>query len=311
MSEVTLRRRALVVGATGMQGGAVARAMRRTGMQVCALVRDPTTASAQELALLGIEVVPGDMDDITSLAAVCAGCSTVFSIQPAPFADRDSERRQAANLVGAARHAGVQHMIHTSVSGTGWRSRHPDVDPGEMSNYWDSKEDAEDIVRSAGFPTFTILKPAFFMENFVAPKVSWMFPLLAEGELLVASSPHTEVALVAADDLGAVSASVAADPERCSGVEVELAGDVLTFPAIASVIADVTDRPILANCRLAGDVEARLGKRAWTATQTWFDAVGYPARPEHAVAAGLEVPTTFRQWAETHHRALVDATTPP
>ena len=101
----------------------------------------------------------------------------------------------------AAHEAGVRHFIHTSVSGTGWRSKHPDVDPGAARNYWNSKENVEGMVRDAGSASWTIVEPAFFMENFIAPKVGWLFPRLAEAELLVATSPATEVALVAAADL--------------------------------------------------------------------------------------------------------------
>jgi uncharacterized protein YbjT (DUF2867 family) len=88
----------LVTGATGMQGGAVARTLQRAGVTTSALVRNQAGPAAQELAHNGVALVPGDLDDPESLAAALRGHTTVFSIQPAPFADRDSERRQGANL---------------------------------------------------------------------------------------------------------------------------------------------------------------------------------------------------------------------
>ena len=136
--------------------------------------------------------------------------------------------------MAAAAAAGVGHFVHTSVSGTGWRARHPDVDPGVTRNYWDSKEDAEQAVRNGGFAAFTIVKPAFFMENFVAPKAGWMFPLLAERELLVASAPGTTVALIGAGDFGDAVAAIVGDPERFDQSEIELGADACTFPAIAA-----------------------------------------------------------------------------
>jgi uncharacterized protein YbjT (DUF2867 family) len=300
----------LVTGATGMQGGAVVKAMRELGIDVAALVRDASSEPALALARGGIELVSGDLDDPESLAAACSGRTTVFSVQLAPTKDADSERRQCANLVGAAQGAGVRQFVHTSVSGTGWRSQFPGIDPSEARNYWDSKEDAESTVREAGFASSTILEPAFFMENFVPPKADWMFPLLADGVLLVASKPTTEVALIAAEDFGAVVAAIVTDPRRFAGLEIELAGDVLTFPEIAATLTDVTGRTISASCRPAHEVDALLGRRSWSATQTWLDDVGYPARPEHAAAHGLEMPTTFRRWCERHRAALTTATTP-
>ena len=60
------------------------------------------------------------------------------------------------------------------------------VDASLATNYWDSKEDVENTVRNAGFGTFTILKPAFMMDNFIAPKAPIMFPHLPGGEILTA-----------------------------------------------------------------------------------------------------------------------------
>jgi uncharacterized protein YbjT (DUF2867 family) len=293
-----------------MQGGAVVKAMRELGIDVAAFVRDAKSEPAVALARGGVDLVTGDLEDPLSVAAACSGRTTVFSVQLAPTKDADSERRQCANLVGAAQGAGVRQFVHTSVSGTGWRSQYSGVDPGAARNYWDSKEDAEATVREAGFASFTILKPALFMENFVPPKADWMFPLLADGVLLVASKPTTEVALIAAEDFGAVVAAIATDPRRFAGLEIELAGDVLTFPEIAATLTDVTGRTISASCRPAHEVDARLGRRSWSATQTWLDDVGYPARPDHAAAHGLELATTFRHWCEAHRQTLTTAATP-
>jgi uncharacterized protein YbjT (DUF2867 family) len=302
---------ALVTGATGMQGGAVARAMIRAGLRVAALVRSPSAASAQALAQEGIDLVVGDLEDADSLAAACTGRTTVFSVQQAPSPrDPDAERRQARHLIEAAHQAGVQHLLHTSVSGTGWRALHPGVDPGPTRGYWDSKEDVEMMVRDAGLPGYTIVKPAFFMENFIAPKAAGMFPLLAEGELLVATGPDTPVALIAASDFGSVVAAIATEAERFPGAEIELGADQATFPQIAHVLTEVSGRTIASSCRPAAEVDARLGGRSWSATQTWLDEVGYPARPEYAAAHGLRLTTGFRQWAETHRIALQAATTP-
>src|SRR5262245_50222283 len=206
--------RLLVTGATGTQGGAVARAALAVGLEVVALVRQPQTPSAQALADEGIALAVGDMEDRAALAAACAGCTDVFSVQLAPLADADSERRQARNLIDAARDAGVETMVHTSVSGTGWRTGYPDVDAGVMRNYWDSKEDVEGMVRDAGFSAYTILKPAFMMENFIAPKSDWLFPHLRNGEILAATAADTAVALIAAADIGVAAVAALTDSQR-------------------------------------------------------------------------------------------------
>jgi uncharacterized protein YbjT (DUF2867 family) len=196
------------------------------------------------------------------------------------------------------------------VSGTGWRATHPHVDAGVMRNYWDSKEDAEAMVRDAGLPAYTILKPSFFMENFIAPKARGLFPRLSAGELVVVTAPSTQVGLIAADDLGAAVTAVVGDPERYAGAEIELGGDALTFPQIGEVLTRVSGRTIRSVSVPEAEVEARLGRPSWTASQAWLDVVGYPARPHHAAAYGLRVTTTFAEWAEQNQELVRRATSP-
>ncbi|MET7841368.1 NmrA family NAD(P)-binding protein [Streptomyces sp. NPDC005356] len=295
--------RVLVTGATGMQGGAAALALHQAGLNVSALVRSPASAAARHLAETGIALRAGDLDDAGSLAAACAGHTAVFSVQPAPYADPNSERRQARNLITAAQEVGVQHMVHASVSGTGWRDRHPTVAAGSAANYWDSKETVEELVRRAGFDAYTIFKPAFYMENFVAPKVGRMFPGLAEGELLVAAPLTAELALLASADIGNAVLAAVTDRRRFTDAEIELGGDVVTFAEISEVLTSVTGRPISPVSLPAKEVDARLGRKSWSGTQTWLGSVGYPARPAHAAPYGLPL-TTFQQWAEQHRDQL-------
>ncbi len=60
-------RRVLVTGATGQQGGAVARHLLQSGIAVRAMTRSPGSPSARTLAKLGAEIVYGDMDDAATL----------------------------------------------------------------------------------------------------------------------------------------------------------------------------------------------------------------------------------------------------
>ena len=306
----TTPRSVLVTGATGMQGGGVARELRRRGVAVSALVRDAASEASQALGKEGVLLTPGDLEDPASLAEACAGHAAVFSVQLPPTRDADVERRQAAHLIAAARAAGIRQLLHTSVSGTGWRAKFPDVDPGVTRNYWQSKEDVEAMVRDAGFAAYTIFKPAFFMENLVRPKSPWMFPLLADGELLVATAPATEVALVSAEDFGAAVAKAVVEPDRLAGAEIELGSDALTFAQIAAVIAAETGRRVQATFGSAAEVDARLGRRSWSSTMQWLDVVGYPARPADAEVHGLQMTTDFRRWAQQHRDELIAATTP-
>lgn len=291
----------LVTGATGMQGGSVARALVGAGASVTALVRDPNSAPAQELKGEGVHLQVGDLDDFSSLLAACSGHDCVFSVQLAssPTNPR-AEETQADNLIQAAREAGVQHFVHSSVSGTGWRGTHPGADSGGTDGYWDSKEAVEAAVRIAGFPTWTIVKPAFFMNNFVEPKLSHMFPLLTDGEILVACRLDTPLALLSGEDFGKAVAIAVANPAEFSEAEIELSSEALTFTQIADIYSDLTDSPITAYSCSPEAIEARLGNRSWSGMQLWLDAVGYPARPEHAAAYDVVLDTKLHDWLATH-----------
>ncbi|QRY42730.1 NmrA family NAD(P)-binding protein [Mycolicibacterium boenickei] len=299
--------RVLVIGGTGTQGGAVASAVIRAGLEVVALTRNPKAVAAEQLRKLGCIVLPGDLDDLESVSAAACGCSSLFSVQGAAApSDPDSERRHARHLARAAESARLRHIVHSSVSGTGWRRRHPEVAAGAMSIYWDSKEAAEDIVRSADVETYTILKPAFMMENFIPPKSEWMFPHLGHGELLLAAPRDTAVALVAADDIGIATVRAMLDPRRFDRAEIELAGDAPTVAAIAETLSHVVERPVRATCVSAAEVDRRLGPRSWSTTQTWLRSVGYPARPNCSSGFGL-TPISLAQWAQMHRAELASA----
>lgn len=109
---------------------------------------------------------------------------------------------ERTNLVQAAQKLKINHFVHTSFSGTGFHKTMPGWRESRWDkSYWDSKWEIEEAVRGANFPTYTILKPAFFMENFILPKVSYMFPDLLQGKLVPAILPTTKVAVVATKDI--------------------------------------------------------------------------------------------------------------
>ena len=111
--------RALVTGATGKVGNAVARALRERGDEVVALVRDPARAAG---ALpQGVAAVRGDVTDAASVRAAAEGCELVFNAMGVPeqwLADPGEFERVNAigseTVVRAAARAGARRVVHTS-----------------------------------------------------------------------------------------------------------------------------------------------------------------------------------------------------
>ncbi|GAA1865918.1 NmrA/HSCARG family protein [Pseudonocardia ailaonensis] len=315
MSEQTDDRPVLVVGATGKQGGATARALVAAGIPVRALVRDPGSDRAEALAELGIELVVGDLYDSESLVAPCTGVRAVFSALTPDMMNpaADAERVHARNLVPAAVKAGVPHFVQTSVSGAGthtsapgwaegrWhRSYHEAVSP--ISEYWESKEDVNELVRTAGFPAWTLLYPSTFMEMFQRPSV--YFEGRTGNRLLAAVNPDSTYALIAVEDIGRAAAAAIADPERFNGVQLELAGDVLTFDEIAATLSRAWGEEILPP-ELPMSPEQALAKGQVppiVQASEWNRDVPPTARREHLEKFGI-TPLDLETWARKSRTA--------
>lgn len=106
-----------VCGATGFQGGAVARHLLKLGWGVHAVARDPNSKQAMALSAAGAQLTKGDWDDPESLRSSMAGCTKMFLGLPTTIDDFDRERRQAVSIVDIARKAGVTQVVATTSLG--------------------------------------------------------------------------------------------------------------------------------------------------------------------------------------------------
>jgi len=111
--------RALVTGATGFVGAAVARALVSAGWQVRALVREGSDRS--NLRGLPLELAVGDLQDAASLDAALPKCGALFHVAADyRLGARDFEELYRTNVEGthnlliAARRAGVERIVYTS-----------------------------------------------------------------------------------------------------------------------------------------------------------------------------------------------------
>ncbi|MET0237888.1 MAG: NmrA/HSCARG family protein [Kibdelosporangium sp.] len=297
----------LVTGATGRQGGATARALRAAGVPVRALVRDPDTARARAVEALGVELVTGDLNDVESLIRAAKGARAVFSVQmPAITAegfDFDGEVTQGTNLVEGAKAAGVPQFVHTSVTGAGQHTEAPGWAEGRwasMEPTLGAKSAVQDRVRAAGFAHWTLLKPGFFMENFL-PSMAFLFPRGIEGGLVSVLNPGTRLSLVAVEDIGRAAAAAIAAPEKFDGVELELASEYLSMTEIAEVLSRALGTPLAAPDMTVQEALAA-GMPPMGASHEWLNATGQPGRPQYAKDLGIPL-TSFDTWAQQHMRA--------
>jgi uncharacterized protein YbjT (DUF2867 family) len=275
-----VERLVLVTGATGRQGGAVARSLLNRGFRVRALTRDPQKPAAQALAQQGADVVQGDMDDRFAMDRVLEGAYGVFSVQNFGETGPEGEVKQGKILADAAKVAGIQHFVYSSVGSSYRETGIP---------HFESKWRIEKHVREVGLP-YTILRPVFFMHNWEMMREQ----ILARGTLAQPLDPDKPLQQVAAEDLGAFAALAFERPDEWLGREVDLAGDEQTMPEIAGTFSRVTGREIHYSQAPWDQIEEQMGEEL-TVMWRWFNVVGYEA---DITALRQEYPelTTFEQY---------------
>jgi uncharacterized protein YbjT (DUF2867 family) len=270
----------LVTGATGRQGGAVVRSMLAQGWKLRALVRDPGAAAATALAERGVEVVRGDLENPASLETAVRGVQGVYSVQDFWAVGARREVQQGKNLADAARRAGVEHFVYSSVGGA---ERNSGID------HWESKWEIEQYIRNLRLPA-TILRPAAFMENYYIDQVEIG---ILKGKLLDPIRADKPYQTIAADDIGAFAALAFARPQDFIGLEIEIAGSELTNPQAAQVFSRVLGKPVRFQQLPMPLVRLVLGKEFYQMFR-WFNAEGFKAN----------IPELRRRYPEIHLHTL-------
>lgn len=263
MTEGQRGRTILVTGATGHQGGAVARHLLDAGFRVRALTRDPAKPAAEALRARGAEVVQGDLDDLAAVEGALRGVDGVFSVQNFWETGYQREVDQGLRLADAAMRAGVGHFVYSSVG-----SAHRDTG----LDHFESKWLIENHIRDIGLP-HTILRPVFFMDN-------WENPFLRNGilagTLAQPLDPEREFQQVAVDDIGGFVALAFQDPARWLGRALDLAGDARPIAEVAAAFGRVIGRPVRYVQVPWEEYRAAAGEEYYKMYR-WFQDVGYDA----------------------------------
>ena len=103
---MTMKGPILVIGATGNQGGHVARALLDAGWAVHAFTRNPASPKAQILKDKGAILVQGDLSDFNSLKTAIRHVTGIFSVQNFWDLGLEEEVRLGSNVIQAAKEAG-------------------------------------------------------------------------------------------------------------------------------------------------------------------------------------------------------------
>jgi uncharacterized protein YbjT (DUF2867 family) len=222
----------LVTGATGKQGGALARLLLKRGHRVLAFVRNPDAPAARELAERHAELVTGDFDDPESLERAMQGVDSVFAMAtPFQSGGLEGEVRHGRHLIDAAKIARVRHFLYSSVAGADQNTGIP---------HFETKLVVEEHLRRSGLP-YTIVAPVFFMENFLGDSY---VQGLREGVLSLPLAPHQGLQLVPMADLAAFCTRIMEWPEELYGKRFEVASDEVTGEQAAALLSYVSSHKL-------------------------------------------------------------------
>lgn len=243
-----------IVGATGAQGGGLARAIladESGEFQARAITRDPSSEKARALAAQGAEVVKADTNDPASLETAFEGaygafCVTNFWETFSP----ENEAVQARNMAVAARAAGVSHAIWSTLEDTRkWISLGDDRMPTLMEHYkvphFDGKGAADTIFATEGPPTTNLLT-SFYWDNLI---YFGMGPQRGEDGSLALNLPLGEKKLpgIAAKDIGRSAFGVFKGGSEFFGKTVGIAGEHLSGAQMADVLTAEFGEPVQYN----------------------------------------------------------------
>ncbi|MDB5278709.1 MAG: NmrA-like family domain containing 1 [Ferruginibacter sp.] len=226
----------LVTGATGAQGGSVAKALlAENNFTVRVFTRNAQSEKALELQQAGAEVVTGDLDDIDSIKNAMHNCYGVFGVTNF-WEHFEKEYQQGKNLIEAVKQMNVEHFV-----------LHTLPDYNKLSNgqyptpHCDIKAALQAYTNTQNIPA-TFMQVAFYYENFFT-----FFPLQKSadgGYSFGFPQGDTKLAMVSIEDLGPVVAAVFNHPAEYIGRTVGVVGADDTCYEYAATLSRVLEKKV-------------------------------------------------------------------
>jgi uncharacterized protein YbjT (DUF2867 family) len=219
---VANQRKILVTGATGQQGGSLARLLLQKKHKVYALTRNTQSSAAQDLRNKGANIVKGDLDDSDSLEHAVRDVESIF-LMGTPFEDgTEGETRRGKLMADIAKENKVEHLVYSSVA---------NADKNTGIPHFESKYKIEQHIKNLGIP-YTIIGPTFFMENLLGPG-------LEQGQLALPLSPSTILQQSALENIAEFSSLVLEHHKPFLGKRIDIASDEVTGEQAANILSNV------------------------------------------------------------------------
>jgi uncharacterized protein YbjT (DUF2867 family) len=279
---VANKRKILVTGATGQQGGALARLLLQKKHEVYALIRntEPESPKAQNLRNLGAKLIKGDLDDPESLEQATNGVDSVFLMGTWVEVGTEGETRRGKMMVDIAKVKKIEHLVYSSVV---------NADKNTGIPHFESKYKVEQHIKNSGIP-YTIIGPTFFMDNLL----SYSRAGLQQGQLALPLSPSLILQQSALENIAEFFALVLERRNSFLGKRIDITSDELTGEQAAKVLSYELRRKIsyvqvpLQQIRQASEDLALMFQ--------WFERIG----------TGVDVISLHKQYPEVNWLTFKD-----
>src|SRR5688572_29172633 len=233
---MTSKKIILVTGATGAQGGSVAKALlNENKFAVRILTRNAKSPKALALQEAGAEIAEGDLDDIQSLLTAMKDVYGVFGVTSF-WEHYEKEYQHGKNLLDAVHQSGIEHFVYSTLP------NYKQLSGGKLSvPHCDLKAELEEYTKSLKIPA-TFMRIAFYYENFL----SFFLLQKDENDNFFFGFPQgdTKLSIVAVEDMGGVVAPVFNHPNEYIGRVVGVVGEDLGCDEYAAILSKVLKQKV-------------------------------------------------------------------
>uniref|UniRef100_G1PXH8 NmrA-like family domain-containing protein 1 n=2 Tax=Myotis lucifugus TaxID=59463 RepID=G1PXH8_MYOLU len=285
----------VVFGATGAQGGSVARTLLEDGtFRVRAVTRDLGQKAAKELRLQGAEIVQGDQDDEASMKLALTGAHATFIVTNYwENCSREQEVKQGKLLANLAKRLGLHYVVYSGLENI------KKLTAGRLAaGHFDGKGEVEEYFRDIGVPMTSVRLPCYF-ENLL----SYFRPQKApDRKSYLLSLPMGDIPMdgMSVTDLGPVVLSLLKMPEQYIGQNLGLSTCRHTAEEYAALLSKHTGKTVHDAKTTPEDYE-KLGFPGAQDLANMFRF--YALKPDRNIELTLRLnpkARTLDQWLEQH-----------
>ncbi|XP_066236084.1 nmrA-like family domain-containing protein 1 isoform X2 [Saccopteryx leptura] len=282
----------VVFGATGAQGGSVARTLMEDGtFSVRAVTRDPGQKAAKELRLQGAEIMQGDQDDEASMERALTGAYATFIVTN--YWENCSQEQEGKLLADLAKRLGLRYVVYSGLENI------KKMTAGRLTaKHFDGKGEVEEYFRDIGVPMTSVRLSCYF-ENLL----SYFLPQKApDGKSYLLSLPMGDIPMdgMSVTDLGPVVLSLLKKPEEYIGQNLGLSTCKHTAEEYAALLSKHTGKAVCDAKTTPEDYE-KLGFPGAQDLANMFRF--YALKPDRDIGLTLRLnpkAKTLDQWLEQH-----------